>query len=67
LLQVRISLSGRWAQFLGVGAHFFLRRTFKGAVLYARVFSAYIHKLLEEGFQHRIVYRRRQEPNRQIA
>ncbi len=32
------------------GGAFFLRRTFKGAVLYARVFSAYIHKLLEEGF-----------------
>ncbi|MFO7713976.1 1-acyl-sn-glycerol-3-phosphate acyltransferase [Desulfosarcina sp.] len=29
---------------------FFLRRTFRGAVLYSRVFSAYIHKLLEEGF-----------------
>ena len=35
--------------FRGGGA-FFLRRTFKGAVLYARVFSAYIYKLLEEGF-----------------
>ena len=35
--------------FRGGGA-FFLRRTFKGAPLYARVFSAYIHKLLEEGF-----------------
>jgi glycerol-3-phosphate O-acyltransferase len=35
--------------FRGGGA-FFLRRTFKGAILYARVFSAYIHKLLEEGF-----------------
>lgn len=35
--------------FRGGGA-FFLRRTFRGAVLYARVFSAYIHKLLEEGF-----------------
>jgi glycerol-3-phosphate O-acyltransferase len=32
------------------GGAFFLRRTFKGAVLYARVFSAYIHKLLQEGF-----------------
>ncbi|GAB6908492.1 hypothetical protein JCM12296A_43320 [Desulfosarcina cetonica] len=32
------------------GGAFFLRRTFKGAVLYARIFSAYIHKLLEEGF-----------------
>ncbi len=35
--------------FRGGGA-FFLRRSFRGAVLYARVFSAYIHKLLEEGF-----------------
>lgn len=35
--------------FRGGGA-FFLRRTFKGAVLYSRVFSAYIHKLLQEGF-----------------
>jgi len=32
------------------GGAFFLRRTFKGAILYSRVFSAYIHKLLEEGF-----------------
>jgi glycerol-3-phosphate O-acyltransferase len=29
---------------------FFLRRTFRGAVLYSRVFSEYIYKLLEEGF-----------------
>jgi glycerol-3-phosphate O-acyltransferase len=35
--------------FRGGGA-FFLRRSFKGAPLYSRVFSAYIHKLLEEGF-----------------
>lgn len=35
--------------FRGGGA-FFLRRTFRGAALYSRVFSAYIHKLLEEGF-----------------
>ena len=35
--------------FRGGGA-FFLRRTFKGAVLYSRVFSAYIQKLLQEGF-----------------
>ena len=35
--------------FRGGGA-FFLRRTFKGAVLYSRVFSAYMYKLLEEGF-----------------
>jgi glycerol-3-phosphate O-acyltransferase len=32
------------------GGAFFLRRTFRGAVLYARVFSAYIYKLLQEGF-----------------
>ncbi len=32
------------------GGAFFLRRTFKGAVLYARIFSAYVYKLLEEGF-----------------
>lgn len=35
--------------FRGGGA-FFLRRTFRGAVLYSRIFSSYIHKLLEEGF-----------------
>ncbi|MGE0085030.1 MAG: 1-acyl-sn-glycerol-3-phosphate acyltransferase [Desulfococcaceae bacterium] len=29
---------------------FFIRRTFKGAVLYSRVFSEYVFKLLEEGF-----------------
>ena len=32
------------------GGAFFLRRTFKGAVLYSKVFAEYIHKLLEEGF-----------------
>ncbi|MGD9366270.1 MAG: 1-acyl-sn-glycerol-3-phosphate acyltransferase [Desulfobacteraceae bacterium] len=32
------------------GGAFFLRRTFRGAVLYAKVFSEYIHKLLEDGF-----------------
>lgn len=32
------------------GGAFFLRRTFRGAVLYSKVFSEYIHKLLEEGF-----------------
>ena len=32
------------------GGAFFLRRSFRGAVLYSRVFCAYIHKLLEEGF-----------------
>jgi glycerol-3-phosphate O-acyltransferase len=35
--------------FRGSGA-FFLRRTFKGMPLYAKVFSEYIHKILEEGF-----------------
>jgi len=35
--------------FRGGGA-FFIRRTFKGQLLYSRVFSAYINKLLEEGF-----------------
>ena len=32
------------------GGAFFIRRSFRGAMLYARVFSEYIHKLLEEGF-----------------
>ncbi len=32
------------------GGAFFLRRTFKGSALYSKVFAAYIHKLLEEGF-----------------
>ena len=32
------------------GGAFFLRRSFAGAVLYARVFAEYIHKLLEEGY-----------------
>jgi glycerol-3-phosphate O-acyltransferase len=35
--------------FRGAGA-FFIRRTFKGAPLYSRIFSAYMYKLLEEGF-----------------
>ncbi len=35
--------------FRGGGA-FFIRRTFKGAVLYSKVFSEYLYKLLEEGF-----------------
>ena len=29
---------------------FFMRRTFKGAPLYARVFATYVYKLLQEGF-----------------
>lgn len=32
------------------GGAFFIRRTFKGSVLYSRVFSEYIHNLLTEGF-----------------
>ncbi len=32
------------------GGAFFIRRTFKGAALYSRVFAEYIYKLLEEGF-----------------
>jgi glycerol-3-phosphate O-acyltransferase len=35
--------------FRAAGA-FSIRRSFKGAVLYAKVFAEYIHKLLEEGF-----------------
>ena len=37
------------AFFRAAGA-FSVRRSFKGAVLYAKVFSEYVHKLLEEGF-----------------
>ena len=32
------------------GGAFFLRRTFKGQKLYAKIFSAYVEKLLTEGF-----------------
>lgn len=39
--------------FRGGGA-FFLRRTFKGAPLYARIFSEYLKKLLYEGFNIKI-------------
>jgi glycerol-3-phosphate O-acyltransferase len=35
--------------FRAAGA-FFIRRSFRGAMLYSRVFAEYIHKLLEEGF-----------------
>ncbi len=35
--------------FRAAGA-FFIRRTFRGAVLYSKVFAEYIHKLLQEGF-----------------
>jgi glycerol-3-phosphate O-acyltransferase len=36
--------------FFRAGGAFFLRRTFRGARLYSKVFSEYIYKLLEEGF-----------------
>lgn len=39
--------------FRGGGA-FFLRRTFKGAPLYAKIFAAYLQKLLFEGFNIKI-------------
>ena len=39
--------------FRGAGA-FFLRRTFKGAELYAAIFKAYVKKLLYEGFNIKI-------------
>lgn len=32
------------------GGAFFIRRTFKGAILYSKVFAAYVEKLLSEGF-----------------
>ncbi len=32
------------------GGAFFIRRTFRGAVLYSKVFAEYIHMLLEEGY-----------------
>ena len=32
------------------GGAFFLRRSFRGAVLYSKVFTEYVHKLLEEGY-----------------
>jgi glycerol-3-phosphate O-acyltransferase len=32
------------------GGAFFIRRTFRGAVLYSKVFVEYIHRLLEEGY-----------------
>lgn len=35
--------------FRGGGA-FFIRRTFKGAILYSKVFAEYVYKLLEHGF-----------------
>ncbi len=38
------------APILRAGGAFSIRRTFRGAMLYAKVFGEYIHKLLEEGF-----------------
>lgn len=35
--------------FRGAGA-FFIRRTFRGAVLYSKMFAGYVHNLLSEGF-----------------
>jgi glycerol-3-phosphate O-acyltransferase len=32
------------------GGAFFIRRSFRGAVLYSRVFAEYVHTLLEEGY-----------------
>jgi glycerol-3-phosphate O-acyltransferase len=32
------------------GGAFFIRRSFRGAVLYSRVFAEYVHKILEEGY-----------------
>ncbi len=36
------------------GGAFFLRRTFKGAELYSKIFAAYLGKLLSEGFNIKI-------------
>ncbi|MBU1194678.1 MAG: 1-acyl-sn-glycerol-3-phosphate acyltransferase [Proteobacteria bacterium] len=36
------------------GGAFFLRRTFQGAPLYAKIFAAYLEKLLHEGFNIKI-------------
>ncbi|MGE5256048.1 MAG: 1-acyl-sn-glycerol-3-phosphate acyltransferase [Hyphomicrobiales bacterium] len=32
------------------GGAFFIRRSFRGAVLYSRTFAEYVHKILEEGY-----------------
>ncbi len=39
---------------LRTGGAFFLRRSFKGAILYKKIFNAYITKLLSEGFNIKI-------------
>ncbi len=36
------------------GGAFFIRRTFKGAPLYSKIFSSYLEKLLSEGFNIKI-------------
>jgi len=36
------------------GGSFSIRRTFRGAALYSRVFAEYVHKLLSEGFNIKI-------------
>jgi glycerol-3-phosphate O-acyltransferase len=42
------------APLLRAGGAFSLRRTFKGAVFYSKVFAEYVHWLLEEGFNIKI-------------
>jgi glycerol-3-phosphate O-acyltransferase len=49
-LPERIWRSGPWARCSGRVGAFFVRRSFKGAVFYAKVFSAYIFQVLKEGF-----------------
>jgi glycerol-3-phosphate O-acyltransferase len=39
---------------LRMGGAFFLRRSFRGAILYKKIFNAYINKLLSEGFNIKI-------------
>ncbi len=36
--------------FFRSGGAFFIRRSFRGAVLYSKVFSEYVYKLIQEGF-----------------
>lgn len=40
--------------FARAGGGFSIRRSFRGAAFYAKVFSEYVHKLLEEGFNIKI-------------
>lgn len=39
-----------YGPFIRAAGAFSVRRSFKGAVLYSKVFAEYVHKLLEEGF-----------------